>query len=378
MTISAIIIFLSILFALVVIHELGHFLLAKYFKMRVDEFAFGFPPSLFQKKVEETLYSINLIPLGGYVKILGENGLTEEEISKFTEEEKKQLFGNKKWWQRIIVLSGGVLFNIIGAFVLFVVVFMLGSNVFLDQDEIQNIPNSERKTVVTSINPKSPLIGTGIETGDQVIKFETPNEVLNEEGFDAFSAVNFIQQNNNSLINIFYKKNISEEIYQAKVVPKAGIVEGKKVIGASFSESTYRKYSFAEAVPEAFKTTYSQLKMIFIGLGQLVNNLIFKNAKVEDSLSGPVGLAIMTSKVSERGLDQILSFAAMLSLSLAAFNILPIPALDGGRILFVLLEAIKGRKINANVEQLFHGIGFLALLALMIFVTYFDIVKAMW
>lgn len=379
MTISSIIIFLSILFALVVVHELGHFLFAKYFKMKVEEFAFGFPPSLLSKKIGETSYSINLIPLGGYVKIFGENGLTEEEISKLSEEEKEKLFGNKKWWQRIIVLSGGVIFNILGAFILFVIIFMIGSNVFLDQDEIQNIPNSERKTIVTNIDPKSPLVGTGIETGDQILSFKTSTETLPEESLDSLSVSDFVQRNNNSLITISFKKNIEDlntETFETQIVPKAGIVEGKKVIGVSFAESTYKKYSFFEALPEAAKTTFEHLKLIFSSLGQLVYNLVFKNAKVEDNLSGPVGLALMTSKVSERGLDQILAFAALLSLSLAAFNVLPIPALDGGRIVFVLLEAIKGKKINANVEQLFHGIGFLALLALMVFVTYFDILKA--
>ncbi len=379
MTISSIIIFLSILFALVVVHELGHFLFAKYFKMKVEEFAFGFPPSLLSKKIGETSYSINLIPLGGYVKIFGENGLTEEEISKLSEEEKEKLFGNKKWWQRIIVLSGGVIFNILGAFILFVIIFMIGSNVFLDQDEIQNIPNSERKTIVTNIDPKSPLVGTGIETGDQILSFKTSTETLPEESLDSLSVSDFVQRNNNSLITISFKKNIEDlntETFETQIVPKAGIVEGKKVIGVSFAESTYKKYSFFEALPEAAKTTFEHLKLIFSSLGQLVYNLVFKNAKVEDNLSGPVGLALMTSKVSERGLDQILAFAALLSLSLAAFNVLPIPALDGGSIVFVLLEAIKGKKINANVEQLFHGIGFLALLALMVFVTYFDILKA--
>lgn len=378
MTISSLIIFLSILFALVVVHELGHFVSAKYFKMKVEEFAFGFPPSLLSKKIGETLYSINLIPLGGYVKILGENGLTEEEIARLTDKEREQLFGNKEWWQRIIVLSGGVLFNILGAFILFVVIFMIGSNVFLEKDEIQNIPNEKRQTIVTNIDPKSPLVGTGMEPGDEILSLQTSTETLSPEKLDSFTATEFVQRNNNSLINISFKKlnqKSDTEIYSAEVVPKAGIVEGKKVIGLSFSESTYKKYSFFEAIPEAFKTTFEHLKLIFSSLGNLIYNLIFKNAKVEDNLSGPVGLAMMTSKVSERGLDQILAFAALLSLSLAAFNILPIPALDGGRIAFVLYESIKGKKVNPNTEQLFHGIGFLALIALMVFVTYFDILK---
>jgi regulator of sigma E protease len=376
MTISSLIIFLAILFLLVVVHELGHFLTAKYFKMRVDEFAFGFPPCLFKKKYGETVYSFNLIPLGGYVKIFGENGMSEEEIKNLNHEEKKQLFGSKPWWQRIIVLSGGVIFNIIGAFILFTFVFIIGSNVYLDQDEVKATPASERHLLLIDLKENSPLVNTGIKIGDEITKIESNGKVLEKESLDSFSAAEFVQENQNSLITLSYL-NQEKILSEVKVVPKAGLVEGKKVLGANFVNSTFKKFSFLEAIPHAVETTYYQLKYIFFGLFQLIYDLVFKDAKVEDNLAGPIGLAVMTSKVSEHGLDQILAFAAMLSLSLAVFNILPIPALDGGRIVFVLFEAVSRRKIKTQTEQLFHGLGFLALLLLMVFVTYFDIVKAL-
>ncbi len=375
MTFASIIIFLSILFLLVVIHELGHFLLAKYFKMQVDEFAFGFPPSLFQKKFGETLYSLNLIPLGGYVKIFGENGLTEEELKKLSDVERKQLFGSKPWWQRIVVLCGGVLFNIIGAFILFTIVFMMGSMVYLDQDEVKNTPYTERKLEVININPKSPLQSSDMVEGDKILKMVSGENILEKEMLNSFSAAEFIQTHNNSSILISYE-NQRGEMKEVSVIPKAGIVEGKKILGAKFADTAFKKFSFTEAIPQAIKTTYDQLKYIFQSLWQLLSDLIFKDAKVEDNLSGPIGLAVMTAQVSTEGLDRVLAFAAMLSLSLAVFNILPIPALDGGRIAFVMFEALRGKKTKATTEQLFHGLGFLALLVLMIFVTYFDIVKA--
>lgn len=376
MTTSSIITFLCILFLLVVVHELGHFLLAKFFKMRVDEFAFGFPPTVFQKKFKDTIYSFNLIPLGGFVKIFGENGLTQEELEKLTPHEKSQLFGQKIWWQRIIVLCGGVLFNIVAAFVLFVSVFMIGSNVYLDKSEIKSVDYTQRKLVLLDMNAKSPLINSSIETGDNIIAFEADGQKLETNSLDSFSASEFVQTHNNSQITITFldKENNTKQV---TVVPKAGIVEGKKILGAKFADSTFKKYSFFEAIPQAAQTTYDQLTFIFSGLYQLVSDMIYKNTKLEDNLSGPIGLAVMTAQVASHGFDQVLAFAAMLSLSLAAFNILPIPALDGGRVLFVLFELAKGKKVNASTEQLFHGIGFLALLCLMIFVTYFDIVKAL-
>ncbi len=376
MTASAIIIFLSILFTLVVVHEFGHFLLAKLFKMRVDEFAFGFPPRLLKWKYGETTYSFNLIPLGGYVKIFGENGLDEEDLKNLSEHDRKRLFGNKPWWQRIIVLCGGVAFNILGAIILFTFAFMWGSSIYLDQAEVKVTPFSSREMVLIEVNEKSPLVATGIEPGNVVTRMEADGEAIFENSLDSYSASLFIQKHANSNIAIFYKdsQGFTRQLYAQ---PKAGIAEGKKILGAKFADTSFKKYSFANSVVQATKTTFAQLTYIFTSLYTLVYDMIWKDAKVEDNLSGPIGLAVMTAKVSEKGLDQIFMFAAMLSLSLAAFNILPIPALDGGRVLFVLFELVRRRKIKATTEQLFHGLGFLALLCLMIFVTYFDIVKAL-
>jgi regulator of sigma E protease len=252
----------------------------------------------------------------------------------------------------------------------------MGSNVYLDKQEVRDIPYTDRRMLLVDMNDNSALKNTGIQIGDRIVKMSANGEVLENETLTSFAASDFIQAHNNAQILItFVDKNGNTS--EISAVPKAGIVEGKKLLGAKFSDSTFKKYSFFEAIPQAVKTTYEQLIFIFTSLWGLLNDMLFHNAKVEDNLSGPVGLAIMTSQVSTQGLDQILIFAAMLSLSLAAFNILPIPALDGGRIVFVLAEIVKGKKIRPSTEQMFHGLGFLALLGLMVFITYFDIVKAL-
>lgn len=375
MTISAIIIFLSILFVLVVVHEFGHFLFAKFFKMRVDEFAFGFPPKLLQYKYGETLYSFNLIPLGGYVKIFGENGLEDDDKNKLSEHEQKKAFGSKKPYARILVLSGGVIFNILAAIIFFTASLMHGSNIYLDQSEVADTPFANRSLEIVEINEKSPLRYTGMQAGNKIIAIEADGMTLVGDMLSSQSATQFVQEHNNSSIAITYKNELSE-INTENVIPKAGIVEGKKILGAKFADASFKKLSLFPAIVESVKMTYEQLMYIFLSVYNLVADLIFKNAKVEDSISGPVGLAMLTSKVAEQGIDKIFFFAALLSLSLAVFNILPIPALDGGRILFVLIEIVTRKKVKKQVEQLFHGLGFLALLFLMIFVTYFDIVKA--
>ena len=379
MTITSLIIFFAILFFLVVIHEAGHFLMAKWCKMRVDEFAFGFPPSLFSKKIGETLYSFNLIPLGGYVKIFGENGLSKEDLEKLPEHEQKQLFGNKKISSRLLVLVGGVLFNIIGAYLLFTISLFSGTKMFVTPEEITADDLMNKKLLLVDVKEKSPLVDTGLQRGMEILGASVEKDKviwsLNKQEINSKTLSEFIQKYNDSQITLNYLNNENIE-GEVMVIPKAGIVEGKKVIGASFANQVARNYSLPGAMVDAAKITFGQLTFIFVSLFELVKNLIFTDTKVEDNLAGPIGLAMMTSKVSERGFAEILSFAAMLSLSLAAFNILPIPALDGGRIVFVLLEAVRRKKVKAETEKLFHGLGFALLLLLMLFVSYFDIVKA--
>lgn len=373
----SILLFIAILFFLVTIHELGHFLFAKYFKMRVDEFAFGFPPRLFSRKYGGTEYSINLIPLGGYVKIFGENGLSEDEKNALSDADKKQMFGSKKVLPRILVLSAGVLFNLLGACLLFALAFMYGTKLPLDESELVSFVGA-KELIVVGINDKSPLLGSGLTVESKLLSVEANGSVISEEingnNFNRISVREFIQNNNNAEIKITYEKN--GLVDSLLVIPKAGIVPDKKVIGAEFVDMGFRKYDFLEAFSQAIKFTFLQTIGVVYGLYDLVRNLIWHDAKISENLAGPVGLATMTGKVSEKGLDQIYIFAAMLSISLAVFNFLPIPALDGGRIVFVLLEAFTKKKIRAEVEQIMHAFGFLLLLGLMLFVTYFDIVKA--
>jgi regulator of sigma E protease len=320
--------------------------------------------------------------LGGYVKIFGENGLSEEERDKLKPEEKKQLFGNKKISSRLLVLVGGVLFNILGAYILFFVMLLGGTEVYLnpnDLSEISPVELNNKKLLLVAVKVGSPVENSALQIGNEILSVSaTKNgEILKLEkpNINGKNLPEFVQANVDSQFH-FEFTNKEGEIFEENLIPKAGIVEGKKVLGASFVDQVYRDYTFLGAIKDSAVLTHGHLYYIFTSLLELVLDLSAGKTSVEENLSGPIGLAMLTGKVSERGFDEILSFAAMLSLSLAAFNILPIPALDGGRIIFVILEAVRRKKIKAETEQLFHGLGFLALLVLMIFVSYFDIVKA--
>jgi regulator of sigma E protease len=399
MTITAIITFIIILFVLVTVHELGHFLFAKLTGMRVDEFAFGFPPRLFSKKIGETLYSFNMIPLGGYVKIFGENG--EQTPSplrgaspKEAEAQKADLgvlpfgkvadrpegvaFSSKSPFARIFVLLGGVLFNVIAAILIFSLSFMGSGYRNITNDEALNIPFSERKIIVASVDDKSSFHNNPFFlTGTEILSVGTKDKTIPTEQLTSKNIGQFVQENNNSIIRVEYKTTIEGESIEKVVeaVPQPGIVEGKKILGLGFADISNTKYTIFQALKAGTEFTFSTLENIFVEIWKLIINLFTGKAQIKDSLSGPVGLAVLTNKIASEGLTKVLFFAGMLSLSLAAFNILPIPALDGGRILFVLFEIIFRRKIPVKVEQTFHALGFFLLILLMLFVTYFDILK---
>jgi regulator of sigma E protease len=378
MSIASLLIFLGILFALVIIHELGHFVFAKLVGMRVDEFAFGFPPRLWSKKVGETRYIFNALPLGGYVKIFGEQGLSEEEkdLDK-NRSDIKRSFENKSVPARLFVLAGGVIFNILACVVLLAVGLMMDSRVGLSQEEVAKTPFAERELTVVSVHPESNLHKQGLREGAQVFALSSANTSLSGEALQSASAVAFIQQHPSELLNITVKDGDKQVVYAA--VPQAGLVEGKKVLGIGLSDTGYVKYGFVEAFQKAESETVEYTKIFLSSFVGLVKGIFDKDVKVTDQLAGPVGMAVATKDISNRDISQIIFFAAMISLSLAVFNILPIPALDGGRILFVLAEVPLGliwkKKLPKNIEQTTHALGFMFLIGLMIFVTYFDILK---
>lgn len=380
-----IIIFLVVLSLLVFVHELGHFVTARRFGVRADEFGFGFPPraiGFYRNKAgkwrkvvgkttyesleshtnsdlvpakEATIYSLNWLPIGGFVKIKGENDNGDTATDSFA---------SKKIWKRIIILSAGVLMNVVLAWFLFAIGYMIG----MPQATTDVGPKarvSEAMVAIIDVRADSPAASAGLVTGDFVISVNG-QEVATEKDLQDIIGVNAGQE-----ISLVIEREGQE--MSLAVTPEGG--EGDKgVIGVGIMAAGTVSYPFFNAIIEGAKTTGWLLKEIVIAFGDLIKSL-FGGEKVSGDFAGPIGIAEITGQAARLGFAHLLQFTALLSLNLAVINILPFPALDGGRILFLLVEKIKGKPVRRDIEAVAHNIGFILLIALIIFVTYKDIIR---
>ncbi len=364
-----ILLFILVLGFLVFVHELGHFLFAKLFGIKVDEFGFGYPPrakKLFRWK--ETLVTLNWVPFGGFVKIRGENGPEGDGEEKETEKDDEGSFHTKPAWKQILVLSGGVIFNVLTAWMLLSVFFY-----FLhDWVPMSMLPESgveAQRLVVNHVLPNSPASEAGIQVFDEVKEFYSEDEHILPErlhGSDEKVFYDFVQRHLNDEIGIVtYRKGKLRDIHL-----QAREIEGRKMLGLSTIMEGKMDLTVPQALWFGARETYHMTLRTVKGFWKLVTG-----EESIKALVGPVGIAKETSHARSLGILAFLSFVALLSVNLAVINILPFPALDGGRILFILIEKLTRRKIPQNVFLWVNGIGFLLLILLMLFVTYQDILR---
>ncbi len=389
-----IIIFIAILLLLVLIHEAGHFFAAKLSGVKVEEFAFGFPPRLFSIKKGETNYVFNALPIGGYVKIFGENG-EESENNKNEKGEKNRNFVNKSPLIKVFILSAGVIMNIFLAYILITVSlygttnFQVDSNtreyqIFLKEGRIK-----DEYLVVANVLDKSPAKKVGLTIGDKINSIylnqedeegkillhknidlnQSSEEVtrnivdsLNNQNNGFNDSVTFVYQNGNGVAT-----NTVAGVYGLEGGSK------KKLIGLSFVKFARVNLRPLEAFKIGLIKTGEAISGTITGFWDLFANL-FKNGKISENISGPVGIFNMVGEASHLGFDYLLLFAAVLSISLAVFNILPFPALDGGRILFVLIEWITGKKISEKWQGILNSAGFIILILLMVIISVRDVI----
>ena len=378
-------IFIIVLLCLVMIHELGHFLAAKISKMRVEEFAFGFPPKLFGKKVGETYYAFNALPIGGYVKITGES-FDESERERLKSD--KRAFQNRPRMLQLFVLISGVAMNLILACVLFFCINIQPH--LLDSSNTEYAKYiTDPKMYVSSVIKGSPAESAGLKAGSQILGVYASLQAGSDIGrkdkaslTSTKSVIDFVKSHSEQDISIVYKNIIKDtKTNQNKIVISTstvsavyGLVPEKKSVGMSLVYGEYLQLSLIESLRLAAYDTYNYTRLTAVGLGDVFMRLM-RGEGVMDSLSGPVGMASMVGKASSAGLENLIFMVAILSINLAVFNLLPVPALDGGRILFVIYEAMTRRSINYRLQYYANTIGFLLLIGLMIFTTYFDIIK---
>lgn len=357
---------------LVLVHEFGHFFTAKKFGIRVDEFGFGFPPKLFGIKKGETEYTFNLLPIGGFVKIFGEN--PDEENTNGPDSERS--FVNKPKWQQAIVLFAGVFMNFLLAWVLFSIGFMSGLPTSAGSEptgyKLQNV-----NLVITSVLTKSPAEQAGLKIGDKIISISLPESSKSSDHIDNPSPKelqDFIISHGSKTetgLAVSYKRT-GEEQNLAFVKP---ILSGDKpVIGVSMDMIGTAKLPFFKAIWEGLRLDWFMTKNTATGLYTLVLQAISGKGSF-DTVTGPVGMVGIVGDAYNFGFMYLLSFAALISINLAIINLLPFPALDGGRLFFLLIEKIKGSRINPNIANTANMIGFGILILLMVFITYHDVAK---
>jgi len=362
-----IIVFLIILLVLVLVHEFGHFFTAKKFGVRVDEFGFGFPPRIFSVKKGETVYSLNLLPIGGFVKIFGEN--PDEE--SMTGPDRERSFVNKAKWKQAVILFAGVFMNFLLAWLLFSVGFMSGLPTSVG-NEPKGYQLSDVSLTVVSVLSKSPAEMAGLKSGDKIISIKSGRDSV--YNLSPESLKSFVLTHGNREIDIGYTSGQDKKINSAPIIPALNKATNEPEIGIAMDMIGTAKLGLFSALLEGWRLNWFVTKSTVIGLYTLVSDGIRGKGNLE-SVTGPVGMVSVVGNAYHFGFVYLLSFAALISVNLAIINLLPFPALDGGRLFFLLIEKIKGSRINPKVTNTANMIGFSILIIFMLIVTYHDVVK---
>ncbi len=362
----SVIIFILILGLLVFVHELGHFAMAKFFGVRVDEFGMGFPPRAVRLfKRGETEYTLNWIPFGGFVKIHGEDPLENGELDR----DYKRSLVSKKWWQQIIVLIAGVTMNIILAFVLFSGAYMVGAPTPASTvDDVSKLHNPA--LTILQVVDKSPAQLAGIKTGDRVTKVITPESILVNGSQESFIAT--IQNTKPGEIATLSIVRSGQDM-EIPVTPSQNIAAGKQQIGVAVDVVGIYRPGFFKSIYEGARSTGYGITNTFRAFGNLFGDAVVGKASIS-SVTGPVGLAGLVGDAQKIGFTYLIILAAIISINLAVINILPLPALDGGRILFVIIEKIIRRPLPKKFVEWANTGGFFLLIGLMLVITVKDVI----
>ncbi len=346
---------IAVFVALILVHEWGHFIAAKKSGMKVEEFGIFFPPRLFSWKKGETVYSINLIPLGGFVKILGEEGGHQDNPRSFSAQSISK---------RTLALSAGVIMNVILAAVFFIWAFNVGMPTAVtpeNQDSLQDI-----STRVVQVAPGSPAQEAGFKVGDRLLS-------INDQTFNSIDDLQaFVSDRSGQELRVEVRRG--DTLKTLGVLARSDPPEGEGAMGVSLARVGLDKQGFFASIKSGIVSTVNTIGGVVYGFYMLLKGLL-TGAEVGGQVAGPAGIFALFFQFYELGIPFFLRFAGLLSISLAIINILPIPALDGGRIAFLGWEAITGRKASQRIEQVAHTVGFILLILLIVIITIQDIAR---
>lgn len=341
--------FLVVIGPLIFIHELGHFLVAKWRGVRVERFSLGYPPRLFGFQWGDTDYCISAVPLGGYVKMAGEN---PEEPSEGADDE----FTSKSPFSRALIILAGPMSNYVLAFFIYTTILTIGGTMVVVDDGL----------LVGDLTPDWPAEAAGLERGDRMLDVDD----LPLANFEALRE--YVEPRADSTINMRVERG--GETLLVALVPRStpdqrtGIVSGK--IGIS-PIMAYEPVGLGRAISDGATVTWQNTAMVARFFVRFVTG-----QESPQNIGGPLFIATIAGKVAEQGWRSFLGFMALLSLNLAVLNILPIPVLDGGQLLFILIESIKGKPLSMKTRIRIQQVGMAFLLVLIIFVTINDLMRA--
>jgi len=340
---------------LILVHEWGHFYSARKLGVKVEEFGFGFPPKIFSVVRKGVRYSFNLFPLGGFVKIFGEHG--EGEGSK-------ESFISRAVWQRFIILAAGVFMNIILAWIF----FSIGSAIGIPRAE-DNAPIGTPVSII-GVAPGSPAEKAGLRLGDKILEIHA----------DEVSLVIEKEQDVQDFVSAFRGEEIvltlkrGEELFTTAVIPRIDVPKGEGPLGIALARIVVERAPWYLAPVYGAEILGRTIITTVLGLWSVLRDLAVARKAAVD-VAGPVGIYFFARDTWALGFVYFLQFSGALSVSLAILNFLPIPALDGGRILFLAIEKIKGSRVNPRIENFMHTVGFALLILLMVLITYRDVTR---
>lgn len=354
--ITTVLIFIVVLAVIILVHECGHFFTARLFGVHVEEFGIGFPPRAKAFHTKKTVYSINWIPAGGFVKLKGEQGDRPDEEDSFS---------HKKPWKRSVILLAGVTMNVLLSMVIFSIAYMIGLPKAVETDLGSHARISNTYVQVVNVQENSPAAKANLESGDILVSIngQKPNSTDDIK--------NITQAHLNEPLTIEYTRD--KQTLKTTATPQIlKETPDRPTIGISTVAVGKVSYPFFIAIWMGIKETGYYLWMIIYSLWGMLSSLV-SHESVSGDLVGPIGVAVITGKFAQLGFIYLLQFVALISLNLAIVNILPIPALDGGRLFFLLLEKLKGSPINQRTEAIIHNVGFIVILLLIGFITVRDV-----
>jgi regulator of sigma E protease len=344
-TLTTILVSLLFFSIIIMIHELGHFLIARVVGIHAEEFSLGMGPRLFKIKGKETEYSLRVIPMGGYVRFLGEDEDSND----------PRAFNNAKVWKRFLVILAGPIMNMILAVFLFSIAFLYFG--IYESD----IP------VIDSVIEGYPAEQVGLQANDRIIGIGDI-DVANMEESEAVEYIrNFINENGPNPFTMTVLRDVQK--YQYEIIPGRDEESGRWQVGFYF-RAKIRKVGFFESIGMSFMQTLRVMGLMYSALKELISSGIGMG-----DVMGPIGIVTEIGRAAQAGIQQLLNLGIIITINLGIMNLIPFPALDGGRLLLLAVEGVRRKPIDRNKEGFLHLIGFALLIILMIIVTYKDILR---